>query len=76
MKPPRALADLPFAAELRPFDGEFELEDDYDRVRFDGAAFTEAVAGGSRFAESATYRKPDPTMTSLPFVGAFKTRTL
>ncbi|MFY9650155.1 pentapeptide repeat-containing protein [Trebonia sp.] len=53
MKPPRALADLPFAAELRPFDGELELDGDYDRVRFDSAAFAEAVAGGSRFAESA-----------------------
>jgi len=53
MEPPRALADLPFAAELRPFDGELELEGDYDRVLFDGAAFAEAVAGGSRFAESA-----------------------
>src|ERR1700745_3800899 len=53
MKPPHALADLPFAAELRPFDGELELEGDYDRVRFDSAAFAEAMAGGSRFAESA-----------------------
>ena len=53
MKPPRALADLPFAAELEPFDGELELEGDYDRVLFDSAAFGEAMAGGSRFAESA-----------------------
>src|SRR5580693_5859697 len=42
MKPPRALADLPFAAELRPFDGELELDGDHDRVRFDSAAFAEA----------------------------------
>lgn len=52
MKPPRNLIDLPFATDLRPFDGEFELEGDYDRVRCDGTAFTDAVAGGSRIAES------------------------
>jgi hypothetical protein len=28
---------------------------------------TNVKLSASRFAESATYRKPDPTMTSLPF---------
>src|SRR5215831_4698982 len=53
MKPPHTLADLPFAADLRLFDGELELDGDYDRVRFSGSAFSDVVAGGSRFAESA-----------------------
>jgi uncharacterized protein YjbI with pentapeptide repeats len=53
MKPPHNLADLPFAVDLRSFDGELELDGDYDRVRFNGSAFSDVVAGGSRFAESA-----------------------
>ena len=53
MKPPHNLADLPFAADLRVFDGVLELDGDYDRVRFSGSAFSGVVAGGSRFAESA-----------------------
>ena len=53
MKPPNDLADLPFAADLRSFDGELELDGDYDRVRFNGSAFSDVVAGGFRFAESA-----------------------
>ncbi len=53
MKSPRSLPDLPFAAGLQPFDGELEMEGDYDRVRFDALTFPDAVAGGSRFAESA-----------------------
>ncbi len=52
MKSPRILADLPFATDLRLFEGELELEGDYDRVRFDGSAFADAMAGGSRFTES------------------------
>ncbi len=52
MKSPRNLADLPFAASLSLFEGTLELEGDYDRVRFDGSAFADAMAGGSRFAES------------------------
>jgi len=39
MKPPHNLADLPFAADLRVFDGVLELDGDYDRVRFSGSAF-------------------------------------
>ena len=53
MKSPRNLADLPFAHDLRPFDGELELDGDYDRVRFDGATFSDALAGGTRCTESA-----------------------
>ena len=53
MKSPRNLADLRFAAELRPCEDELELEGDYDRVRFEGAAFADIMAGGSRFMESA-----------------------
>ena len=53
MKPPRSLADLPFADDLRPFDDELELDGDYDRVRFDGSTFSDAVAGGMRCTESA-----------------------
>jgi len=51
MKSPRQLADLPFAAELQPADGPLELEGDYDRAWFDGSAFSDALAGGSRFAD-------------------------
>jgi len=61
MKSPRNLADLPFADELRPFDGDLELEGYYDRVRFDSSAFSDADAGGSRFMESA--------LTSVTFDG-------
>jgi len=53
MKPPRGLADLPFAAHLEPFGGELETDGDYDYARFDALTFSDAVAGGSRFAESA-----------------------
>jgi uncharacterized protein YjbI with pentapeptide repeats len=53
MKSPRSLSDLPFAAELRPFDGELELDGDYDRLRFDGSAFVDADAGGLRVMECA-----------------------
>ncbi|WP_300607524.1 pentapeptide repeat-containing protein [Trebonia sp.] len=53
MKSPRSLADLPFAAALRPFAGVLELDEDYDRVLFNDSAFADAAAGGSRFAESA-----------------------
>jgi uncharacterized protein YjbI with pentapeptide repeats len=52
MKSPRSLADLPFAVGLHPFEGELELEGDYDRVRIDGSAFADVTAGGTRFAES------------------------
>lgn len=51
MKSPRILTDLPFATDLRPFEGELEVEGDYDRIRFDGSTFTDAAAGGSRVAE-------------------------
>jgi uncharacterized protein YjbI with pentapeptide repeats len=53
MKPPRSLADLPFASDLRSAgDDGLELEGDYDRVRFDALSFADAEASGSRFVES------------------------
>ncbi|HEY3879082.1 MAG TPA: pentapeptide repeat-containing protein [Trebonia sp.] len=59
MKSPRALDDLPFSAELRPFPGasgaggSLEPEGDYDRVLFSGSQFTDANADGARFVECA-----------------------
>jgi uncharacterized protein YjbI with pentapeptide repeats len=53
MKSPRIVADLPFADHLLPFDGELELDGDYDLARFDALTFSDVAAGGSRFAESA-----------------------
>jgi uncharacterized protein YjbI with pentapeptide repeats len=53
MKSPHSVADLPFAAHLRPFDGELELDGDYDLARFDTVTFDDAMAGGARFMESA-----------------------
>ena len=53
MKSPRGVDDLPFASELRPFDGDLEIEGDYDLARFDGASFEGSDAGGARFAECA-----------------------
>jgi uncharacterized protein YjbI with pentapeptide repeats len=52
MKSPRNLADLAFASDLRPFDDAFEVEGDYDRIRFDSSTFADATAGGSRITES------------------------
>jgi uncharacterized protein YjbI with pentapeptide repeats len=52
MKSPRNFAELSFAAALSPFNGSLEFEGDYDRVHFDGSAFADTAAGGSRFAES------------------------
>ncbi len=52
MKSPRGLADLPFSAELRPFEGELEVDGDYDRVHFGGSTFADVTAGGSRITES------------------------
>jgi uncharacterized protein YjbI with pentapeptide repeats len=53
MKSPHRLADLPFAPELQSFDGMLEVDGDYDRIRFDGSAFEDAAAGGSRITQSA-----------------------
>lgn len=52
MKSPRNLADLAFAADLRPFGAALEVEGDYERIRFDGHTFADATAGGSRISES------------------------
>jgi uncharacterized protein YjbI with pentapeptide repeats len=53
VKSPRNADDLPFASELSPFDGDLEIEGDYDLLRFDGASFESADAGHARFAECA-----------------------
>jgi uncharacterized protein YjbI with pentapeptide repeats len=53
LKSPRNADDLPFASELSSFDGDLEIEGDYDRVRFDGASFEGSDAGHARFAECA-----------------------
>ena len=64
MKPPRALDDLPFAADLQPFrtagghgasDQAQRLEPEgyYDRVLFSGQPFDDADAAGARFMECA-----------------------
>jgi uncharacterized protein YjbI with pentapeptide repeats len=53
MKSPHRLTDLPFAQELRSFEGMLEVDGDYDRILFDGSAFEDANAGGSRVTESA-----------------------
>jgi uncharacterized protein YjbI with pentapeptide repeats len=64
VKAPRALDELPFAADLQPFGrvggsqavdlaARLEPEGDYDRVLFTGPAFVDAAAGGARFIECA-----------------------
>jgi len=58
----RELAALPYAAYLRPFDGELAYDGDYSEVHLDAAELDQVVAGGARFGESA--------MTSVTFTGA------
>jgi uncharacterized protein YjbI with pentapeptide repeats len=59
VKSPRAVEDLPFAAELKTFSGaddpagSLESEGDYDRVLFSGSVFTDVTADGARFMECA-----------------------
>jgi len=59
VKSPRAVDELPFAAELQAFPeagqagGSLEPEGYYDRVLFAGAQFTEADAADGRFLECA-----------------------
>ncbi|WP_036530475.1 pentapeptide repeat-containing protein [Nocardia sp. CNY236] len=50
---PRELDDLPYARFLEAFDGEVELEGDYDCARIRDLEFTELDARSSRFNESA-----------------------
>jgi uncharacterized protein YjbI with pentapeptide repeats len=56
MKSPRGLEDLAFASALHPADGpaaELEIDGDYERIKFEGDTFAEAIATGARFTESA-----------------------
>ena len=57
MKSPTTVDELQFASELRPLPddgpGGLEVDGDYDRVLFSGAAFEDAEAGGARFTECA-----------------------
>src|SRR3981081_632890 len=53
MKLHRELSDLPFAAALRPYEGELAAGEEYDGWPFSAPAFTGAEAGGSRFMECA-----------------------
>jgi uncharacterized protein YjbI with pentapeptide repeats len=50
------LADLPFAAALRPYTGGLQPDGDYDCVHVDQAAFDGANAANSRFLECAFTR--------------------
>ncbi|WP_333769958.1 pentapeptide repeat-containing protein [Streptomyces sp. IBSBF 2435] len=51
---PHDLADLPYAALLRPHTGPLAVEGDYDTVHLDGLDIAEGTrAPGSRFLESA-----------------------
>jgi len=62
MKSPSTVEDLQFASELHAWAGQagadddsggLEIDGDYDRVLFSGAAFADADAGGARFTECA-----------------------
>jgi uncharacterized protein YjbI with pentapeptide repeats len=50
---PRELAELPYAAALRPHRGDLEPGEDYDSVHFDQLAFDDAAAANARFIECA-----------------------
>lgn len=58
---PRALADLPYARHLTPFDGVPGDEDDLDCVRLDGGRYDDLDAPALRITESA--------LTSVSFTG-------
>jgi uncharacterized protein YjbI with pentapeptide repeats len=58
MKTPRRLVDLPFFQFLSPLDGSLRIDGDYDSALINSEALgtgtiVGAVAGGSRFSESA-----------------------
>ena len=56
MKSPRGLDELLFSSDLRSSDGRaeaLEIDGDYERTRFDGDTFVEAIASGVRIIESA-----------------------
>jgi len=50
---PRELADLPYAAALRPHEGRLCADEQYDSVHFDRLAFDDATAMNARFIECA-----------------------
>jgi uncharacterized protein YjbI with pentapeptide repeats len=47
------LSELPFASDLSPFEGEWELDGDYDAAHFDGLTLENVAAPHSRFLECA-----------------------
>jgi uncharacterized protein YjbI with pentapeptide repeats len=51
--PWRELADLPFAAVLRPVEGPLEPDEDYDCAHFDQVSFDGPTGPNSRFLECA-----------------------
>ncbi|MFH8619482.1 pentapeptide repeat-containing protein [Streptomyces sp. NPDC017979] len=61
MPAPRTLSELPYAAHLRPLDGELHVEDDLDCVHVDGGSYDAFDGGAVRFTESA--------LTSTVFTG-------
>jgi uncharacterized protein YjbI with pentapeptide repeats len=50
---PRELADLPYAAALRPHEGGLTSDEEYDSEHFDQLAFADATAPNARFIECA-----------------------
>jgi uncharacterized protein YjbI with pentapeptide repeats len=50
---PRELADLPYAAALRPHAGGLCQDEEYDSVHFDRLTFDDAAAASTRFIECA-----------------------
>jgi uncharacterized protein YjbI with pentapeptide repeats len=50
---PRELADLPYAAALRPHTGGLAPDGNYDTARFSDVAFDEPSAANARFLECA-----------------------
>jgi uncharacterized protein YjbI with pentapeptide repeats len=50
---PRQLADLPYAAALRPHSGVLAADGEYDAARFDQVAFEDADARNAIFLECA-----------------------
>ncbi|MFE7114108.1 pentapeptide repeat-containing protein [Streptomyces sp. NPDC057654] len=52
-RPPRELAELPYAHRLTPFIGRIEREGTYDWLHFDGCVFEDVDGGSSGFTESA-----------------------
>lgn len=47
------LSELPFAADLSPFDGEWVLDGEYDTAHFEGLTLENVAAPHSRFLECA-----------------------